>query len=139
MLDAQLLVDCRGRLILDRFGDPIGTVEDVYMDGGTGRLEWALVDTAWTDGELHLVPLTQATMNGSVVAVPYGSRHVLDGPALEPGEALSAHQEERLYRHYGIDYGWPTVAERGQRLPMDRPPSPRIRMTERWRVMRQER
>jgi hypothetical protein len=38
--------DFRGRALVDRAGEKIGTVDEVYSNSGGGQPEWALIHTS---------------------------------------------------------------------------------------------
>jgi uncharacterized protein (TIGR02271 family) len=95
----------RGLTAVDRDGDKIGKIEDVYLDQDTGRPEWLAVSGGLFSSGVSFVPLAEAAREGDQVRVPYEKSHVKDAPRAEADGALSQEEEERLYRHYGVDYG----------------------------------
>jgi uncharacterized protein (TIGR02271 family) len=94
----------RGRTILDRDGDKIGKIDDVYEDQQTGRPEWALVNTGLFGTKKTFVPLHGAQPVGEDVRVPLEKRHVKDAPSIEADGELSETEERRLYTHYDVAY-----------------------------------
>ena len=105
MPDMETVATWRGRTMVDRDGDRIGTIGDVYLDDETGQPEWALVDTGLFKNVSAFVPLTQATPAGDQVRVPYGKAMVEDAPHMDPDGRLSQQEEAELYRFYGLEYG----------------------------------
>jgi stress response protein YsnF len=95
----------RGRTALDRDGDEIGTVEEVYLDKDTGQPEWLAVKGGLFGGRVSFVPLAEARVEGADVRVPYERAQVRDAPQADADGQLSQDEEARLYRHYGLDYG----------------------------------
>jgi sporulation protein YlmC with PRC-barrel domain len=95
-----------GRVMIDRDGDKIGEITDIYLDNETGRPEWTVVRTGLFGMRSSFVPLAQATevADGGQVRVPYEKAQVKDAPSLDPDGQLSAAEEVQLYRHYGLDY-----------------------------------
>jgi hypothetical protein len=54
---------------------------------------------------VSLVPIDAASFHDDHVQVPYDKATINDAPNIEPDRELSAAEEERLYMHYGVDYG----------------------------------
>jgi sporulation protein YlmC with PRC-barrel domain len=94
----------RGRDVIDEKGYPVGVISDIYADEMTGRPEWAAVKTGLFSHRVTFVPLSQATLLGLRVQVPYQQRHIHDAPNIDPDGHLSADEEAGLYQHYGLDY-----------------------------------
>jgi uncharacterized protein (TIGR02271 family) len=95
----------RGKTMVDRDGDRIGSISDVYADDQTGQPDWALVDTGLFGGRSSFVPIGQARAAGDDVQVPYQKQQVKDAPKVEADRHLSVAEEQELWRHYGLDYG----------------------------------
>jgi uncharacterized protein (TIGR02271 family) len=94
----------RGRTMIDRDGDKIGKIDDVYEDKQTGRPEWALVNTGLFGTKKTFVPLHDAAPAGEDVRVPLEKGHVKDAPSIEPDGELSESEERQLYTHYDVAY-----------------------------------
>jgi uncharacterized protein (TIGR02271 family) len=95
----------RGRDVVDSDGDKIGTLEEVYLDGDSGRPEWATVSTGLFGRKQSFVPLTGSEPEGGKVVVRYTKEQVKDAPSVDPDGELSHEEEGRLYSHYGIADG----------------------------------
>jgi sporulation protein YlmC with PRC-barrel domain len=95
----------RGRDVIDQDGRPVGVITDLYVDDVTGRPEWAVVRTGLFSHRVTFVPLSQASLHGLRVQVPYLQGHIHQAPNIDPDGQLSAEEEQGLYRHYGLDYG----------------------------------
>ena len=93
----------RGRDVIDQNGHPAGVIADIYADELTGRPEWAAVKTGLFSHRVTFVPLSQATLHGLRVQVPYQQSHIHDAPNIHPEGHLSADEEARLFQHYGLD------------------------------------
>jgi uncharacterized protein (TIGR02271 family) len=104
MPDIDTVRTWEGRTLLDRDGNRIGPIEAIYLDDRTGQPEWALVNTGLFGTKSTFVPLAQATQTGEEVAVPYDKQLVKDAPRIDPDQHLSEAEEQRLWRHYGLDY-----------------------------------
>ena len=97
----------RGMTAVDRDGDKIGKIEDVYLDQDTGQPEWLAISEGglFGSGKIAFVPLAEATVQGDSVRVPYEKSQVQSAPRAEADGQLSQQEEAQLYRHYGLDYG----------------------------------
>jgi sporulation protein YlmC with PRC-barrel domain len=98
-VDIQTALDWRGRDVLDRDGEKIGTLKEIYLDERE-RPAWGSVHTALFGLRHTLVPLAQAQPEGDALRVPYARDHVNDAPNLDPEVQLTPEEEERLFRHY---------------------------------------
>jgi uncharacterized protein (TIGR02271 family) len=96
--------DWRGRTVVDRDGDKIGTLDEIYLDSQTNEPEWALVHTGLLGTKSSFVPLEGAAPAGEDVRVAYAKDHVKDAPSIDADGALSRQEESQLYRHYDRDY-----------------------------------
>ncbi|WBP85665.1 PRC and DUF2382 domain-containing protein [Kitasatospora cathayae] len=108
--------DLIGHKAVDRNGDKIGTVDEVYLDDATGQPEWAAVRTG-IFGRDAFVPLTTSEFSGDELRVPYDKSLVKDSPDFGVGQHLSPAQELQLYRYYGLDTpadGRPASGEPGR-------------------------
>ncbi|MFB7474394.1 PRC and DUF2382 domain-containing protein [Kitasatospora sp. NPDC056184] len=94
--------DLIGHKAVDRNGDKIGTIDEVYLDDASGRPEWAAVRTG-IFGRDAFVPLTTSEFSGEELRVPYDKSLVKESPDFGVGQHLSPAQELQLYRYYGLD------------------------------------
>ena len=105
MVDIDTVRSWQGRTMVDRDGDRIGTIDNIYVDDQTGQPEWALVNTGLFGTKSTFVPLAQADSSGDDVQVPYDKQLIKDAPRVDPDGHLSEAEEQELWRHYGLDYG----------------------------------
>jgi len=98
-----------GRVMVDRDGNKIGEVVDIYLDNETGRPEWAVVRTGLFGMRSTFVPLADAREVGEELQVPHRRLQVKEAPNIEPDGQLSEAEEAELYRHYGLDYDTVTL------------------------------
>jgi stress response protein YsnF len=94
----------RGGTVVDRDGDKIGSVDEIYLDDETQEPEWLAVKTGLFGSNLTFVPLAQAERSGEDIRVPYEKSQVKDAPNVEADGQLSEQEEAELHRHYGLDY-----------------------------------
>ncbi len=100
--------DWKGRKVLDSDGEKVGKVEEIYEDTGTGRPEWALVDTGLFGGKSNFVPLAGARPSGEEVQLDFTKDQIKDAPGVEADGELSHEEEHDLYDHYGLTYSEPS-------------------------------
>jgi sporulation protein YlmC with PRC-barrel domain len=109
------LADWRGKDVLDRDGEKIGKLEDVYVDTETDAEEFGTVKEGLIGKHLTFVPLQEVTAAPDYLQVPIAKSLVKDAPNIGTDADLSTLDEEGVYRHYGLTYTVPTTAS-GRRL-----------------------
>jgi uncharacterized protein (TIGR02271 family) len=96
--------DWRGRTVVDRDGEKVGKLDEIYLDRESNQPEWALVNTGLFGTKSSFVPLKGAAPAGEDVRVAYAKDQIKDAPKIEADAALSQREETELYRHYGLEY-----------------------------------
>ncbi len=96
------MMDWEGQTVLDRDGEKIGKIEEIFLVEETGRPEWALVKIGRLKGHATLVPLTRARAGKDGVTIHVKKDVVSEAPEVEPDDDPSEQQVEALYRHYGL-------------------------------------
>ena len=104
MIQREQILESRGGRMLNRDGDKIGSINDIYLDQDTGQPEWALVTTGWFGAKGTFVPLAEASQEGEDIVVPYTADKVKGAPNMEPNGELSQREETDLYNYYGLNY-----------------------------------
>ena len=104
MNDFTEAYDYRGRTVVDRDGEKIGKVDEVYTDSEGGQPEWALVHTGLLATKKSFVPLRGASASGEDIRVSVGKQAVKDAPGVEADTELSEAEERTLFEHYGVPY-----------------------------------
>ena len=99
-VDIETALDWRGRTVVDRDGEKIGTLEEIYLDDSE-RPTWGSIQTGLFGLRQSLAPLSEAQLDGEHLRLPYERGHVTDAPNVDPDVQLTVEEEERLYRHYG--------------------------------------
>jgi hypothetical protein len=108
-VDIDTALAWRGRTVVDRSDEKIGTLTDIYLDADE-RPHWGAVRTGLFGTRETLVPLDDARQDGDLLRVPFEHDRVKDAPNLEPDAQLSNDEEEELYRHYGVGSRSPDAA-----------------------------
>ena len=92
----------KGRVVLDRTGDKLGSVLDVFYDAENDEPGWVLLGTAGSG--TRLVPVAEAVEHGNELRVPYDRAFVEAAPGMDPAGRLWPQEEAELYAYYGLDY-----------------------------------
>ena len=96
-------MEWEGRKLLDRDGEKIGTIEEIYLVEETGRPEWALVKLGRIGSRATLVPLIGAHAVAEGIRAAYGKSAVSDAPRIDGDGEPSEQEVAAVYRHYGIE------------------------------------
>ena len=99
--DIETALQWRGRTVVDRDGEKIGTFDELYLDSEE-RPAWAAVTTGLFGMRQTFVPLAAAEEDGDRLRVPFDGEQVKAAPNVDPDEQLTPEQEDELYRHYGL-------------------------------------
>ena len=78
-----------GRNLIDRDGDKVGSIGDIYLDEQTGRPEWIAVNTGLFGSKVSFVPTAEARADGDDIRVPYEKSQIKDSPNAEADGHLS--------------------------------------------------
>ena len=106
MITQDKLRDVLGSTAYDRDGDKVGTVGHVYYDDETDQPKWLTVNTGLFGTSENFVPIQGAELTeGGSINVAYDKATIKDAPNISDDSHLSREEEERLYRHYSLDYG----------------------------------
>ena len=96
--------DWRDRTVIDRNGEKIGKIDELYLDHQSDKPEWASVHTGLLGTKRSFVPLAGATPKGEDVQVPVSNEQVKSAPSVEPDRELSERDEIELFQYYGVPY-----------------------------------
>jgi PRC-barrel domain len=110
------IAEWRGKTLVDRSGDKIGKLEDVYVDVETDEPVFGTVKEGVFGRHLTFVPMAGLTIGPDELRVAVSKEQVKDAPNIErEGDELSSADESVLYHHYELNYSPPTTAS-GRRL-----------------------
>ena len=116
MIMDRNIVDWRRKRLVDRDGDRIGKLEDVYVDVATEQPMFGTLNEGVIGRPLAFVSLAGITIGPRNVQVALSKEQVEDAPNIEfRGDQLSQAEESVLYHHYGLNYTSPET-EAGRRL-----------------------
>src|SRR4051794_34665462 len=100
----ESLAEWRGADVLDKEGDKLGKLDDVYYDAETDLPAFVTVKAGVFGKHLKLVPLAGATAGRAHVRVIFTKDDLKSAPKIDPGVEITSEQEAETYRTYGIEY-----------------------------------
>ena len=110
------VAEWHGKMLVDRNGEKIGKLQDVYVDVETDEPQFATVKEGFLDRHLTFVPLAKIQIGPDDLQVAVTKERVKTGPDLDlHGEELSQADESKLYHHFEMNYT-PIDTESGRRL-----------------------
>jgi len=110
------VAEWHGRMLVDRNGERIGKLQDVYVDVETDEPQFATVKEGFIGRHLTFVPLGGIKVGPESLEAVVSRQQVQDAPNIEQhGEELSQADESSLYHHYELNYT-PPKTESGRRL-----------------------
>jgi sporulation protein YlmC with PRC-barrel domain len=110
------VAEWRGKTLVDRDGEKIGKLEDVYVDVENDEPQFGVVKEGFIGRHLTFVPLGGITVGPDELRVPVRREQVKSAPNIElHGEELSQADESALYHHFELNYT-PPDTESGRRL-----------------------
>ena len=116
MIRHRNIAEWRGKQLVDRDGDKIGKLEDVYVDVETDEPMFGTVKEGRIGRHLTFVLLSGITIGPDNLQVTVTADQVKDAPDIETeGDELSQADEASLYHHYGLNYSPPDTGS-GRRL-----------------------
>ncbi len=111
-----IAAEWHGKLLVDRNGERIGKLQDVYVDVENDKPQFATVKEGFIGRHLTFVPLGGITVGPDDLQVVVTKDQVRHAPNIElHGDELSQADESALYHHYELNYV-PPDTESGRRL-----------------------
>lgn len=105
-----------GKMLVDRGGEKLGKLQDVYVDVETDQPQFATVKEGFIGRHLTFVPLGGLQIGPEDLQVVVTKEQVRSAPDIElHGEELSQADESTLYHHFELNYT-PIDTESGRRL-----------------------
>jgi sporulation protein YlmC with PRC-barrel domain len=110
------VAEWHGKMLVDRDGEKIGKLQDVYVDVENDEPQFAAVKEGFIGRHLTFVPLGGIRVGPDELQVAVAKEQVEAAPNIEQhGEELSQADESALYHHYELNYTPPNT-ESGRRL-----------------------
>ncbi len=101
MPDLDTVLSWRGKTVLDRDGEKVGTLGDLYLDRETDLPAYAGIRTGLFKQRESIVPLDGAREVDDDLQLPFALQTIRDAPNVDPEVELSEDEESRLDEHYG--------------------------------------
>jgi len=110
------VADWHGKMLIDRNGERIGKLQDVYVDIETDDPQFGTVKEGFIGRHLTFVPLGGIQIGPDDLQVAVTKEQVRSAPEIElHGDELSQADESTLYHHFELNYT-PINTESGRRL-----------------------
>ncbi len=110
------VAEWHGKMLVDRDGERIGKLQDVYVDVENDEPQFATVKEGFLSRHLTFVPLREIKVGPEGLQVAVSKEQIRSAPNIEQhGEELSQGDESALYHHYEMNYTPPNT-ESGRRL-----------------------
>jgi sporulation protein YlmC with PRC-barrel domain len=104
MIPVENIADWRGQEVVDRTGEKLGKLEEVYFDGETDEPAFAAVKSGLVNKSITLVPLARSSVGREYVRVDQAKSDVKKAPSFDTDAELSLDDEASAYRYYGLEY-----------------------------------
>jgi sporulation protein YlmC with PRC-barrel domain len=104
-MEIEQIEEWAGQDVVDRDGEKIGKLEDVYFESGSRDAVFGCVKSGMLGRKHFLVPFADATVSRDHIRVAYSQDEVKDGPQADPGATLESGMQQELARHYGLPAG----------------------------------
>jgi PRC-barrel domain len=99
------LAEWHGKMLVDRDGEKIGKLQDVYVDVENDEPQFATVKEGFIGRHLTFVPLGGITVGPDDLQVTVSKEQVESAPNIEQhGDELSQADESALYHHFELNY-----------------------------------
>jgi len=110
------VAEWHGKMLVDRDGERIGKLQDVYVDVENDEPQFATVKEGFIGRHLTFVPLAGIKVGPEALQVAVAREQIKSAPDIEQhGEELSQADESSLYHYYQLNYT-PSDTPSGRRL-----------------------
>ena len=110
------IAEWHGKMLVDRNGENIGKLQDVYVDVETDEPQFGTVKEGFIGRHLTFVPLSGVQVGPNDLQVTVTKEQVRTAPDIEMhGEELSQADKSTLYHHFEKNYT-PISTSSGRRL-----------------------
>ncbi len=109
------VADWHGKMVLDRNGEKIGKLQDVYVDVETHEPQFGTVKEGVIDRHLTFVPLVGIEVGPEELKITATKDQVRSAPHLDlHGDELTEADESTLYHHFEMNYAPVDTGGRGR-------------------------
>jgi PRC-barrel domain len=101
-IEIDEVLDWRGRAVVDRTGQKVGTFDEIYLDEGTNEPAWAAVKTGAFRLRRRVVPIAAVHADGDEIRVPFTKGQVKSAPTIDSEGWVAERDQAAIFRHYGL-------------------------------------
>lgn len=101
MPDLETVLSWRGKTVVDRDGEKVGTLGDLFLDRETDLPAYAGINTGLFKRRESIIPLDGAREVDNDLQVPFTHAAIKDAPNVDPDVELTEDEEDALQEHYG--------------------------------------
>ncbi len=102
MITKSQIHDIEGVTVRDRDGASVGKVVQVFPSDEDGSAAFVSVATGLLGGHATLVPIEDATFDGTDLHVGYAKSAIKDAPSAGAGNTLSVTEVNAVRKHFGL-------------------------------------
>ncbi|MFJ7289430.1 hypothetical protein ACQXVK_14140 [Curtobacterium sp. AB451] len=113
MIPKNLIHQVESATVRDRDGATVGKVTQVFPSDEDGSAAYVSVATGLLGRHHALVPVEDATFDGTDLRVGYTKNAITDAPSVGPGNALSPSEANAVRRHFGLSVTGAAIGDMG--------------------------
>jgi len=102
MITKSTIHEIENATVRDRDGASVGKVAQVFPSESDGSAAFVSVATGIFGGHTTLVPVEDATFDGTDLHVGYGKSAIKGAPSPGAGNTLSLAEENAVRKHFGL-------------------------------------
>ncbi len=110
MTNDKQIKDLFNATAVDRDGEKLGSVKEVFLDERSGQPSFVEVNHGLFGMSSSLVPLRGHRLNGEELQLAFAKDRISDAPSLDVENGMTPEEQTRIYEHYGL-----TSADEGER------------------------
>lgn len=92
--------DWQGKAVVDRNGNKVGSIGQLYVDDRNDSPAWATVKTGMFGTKENFFPVSMAHVHGEEIVIDMPADEVKNAPKVDADEHLSYDEEQELYQYY---------------------------------------
>lgn len=102
MFDEERAQQLLGRELVDRDGNRIGPITEVFVNDSTLQPTWVTARTGWFGASQSFVPLDQVQWREDRLWAAYDTDTIKDAPRFAADQPLTQQDEDLLHEHYRV-------------------------------------
>ena len=113
MISKSLIHQVESATVRDRDGATVGKVTQVFPSDEDGSAAYVSVATGMLGRHQALVPVEDATFDGTDLHVGYTKNAIKSAPTLGPGHTLSLTEANAVRKHFGLSAAGAATGDMG--------------------------